>query len=203
MKKFPLVAILLIGVLTPVASTALFFLWRPAAQVNIGDIMPQQPLQAAGWRYADGRPFAVEQWRGDWVLLAAAAADCGEQCRRRLCQMRQLRLMLPGNYLKLRRAWAITDQRQPPAALPQKTDCNELDNPAIEAAEADMLAGVETLYVPPATLPPQAQSYLYLIDPAGIWAMRFPPDLTTYQIRKDLKRLLRISKGRKHIPAPR
>lgn len=199
--RLPLLLILLIGVLTPLLSTALFYLWRPAQQVNAGEVLPPQPLAAVQWRAVDGAAFSPQQWRGDWVLAAASGGACDARCRRRLCQMRQLRLMLPGHYLRLRRAWLITDDAAPPAELWQETGCGELDNPQLQAAREDSLAGVQLLYAPPQTLPPSTASadYLYLIDPAGVWAMRFPPQLGIYDIRRDLRRLLRISKGRKRI----
>ena len=204
-SRLPLYLIVFIGVITPLASTALFFFWQPAQQVNIGDVLPPQPLPETEWRYLSGDDFTSAHWRGDWVLLFAGGGDCDADCRRRLCQLRQLRLMLPGNYLRLRRAWLVTDNQPPPPALEQTTDCGELAAQASvpAASRVDTLADVEILTAAPATLPAAAAMpatrYLYLVDPAGIWAMRFPPDLTTYQIRNDINRLLRISKGRKQL----
>lgn len=212
-QKLPLLLILLIGVLTPLLSTALFFFWRPAAQVNIGEVLPPQPLPAAGWRTvgAAAGEFSPQEWRGDWVLLMAGGAACDDICRRRLCQMRQLRLMLPGNYLRLRRAWLITDEAAPPQEILQETGCGELPaEGGLQAPQEDTLDGVELLHAAAETLPAgaaggasgaAAESYLYLVDPTGIWAMRFAPDLGIYQIRKDIKRLLRISKGLKFTEA--
>lgn len=209
-QKLPLLFILLIGILTPLASTALYYGWRPTAQTNQGEILPPHPITAtaANWRRTDGTPFTAREWRGDWVLAVPADGDCDQNCRRRLCQIRQIRLMLPGNYLRLRRVWLITDATSPPTILTQKTDCGEA--PHLRARTADILSGVETLHIHPKDLPPSPPSppqtpqtpHIYLIDPAGIWAMRFPPAMGAYQIQKDLKRLLRISKGRKTSPSP-
>lgn len=197
-NKLPLLLILFIGVVTPLASTALFFVWRPAEQTNHGEILPPLPPPAA--RRAGGEEFSLSQWRGYWVLLAAGGGDCGEKCRQRLCRMRQLRLMLPGNYLRLRRAWLVTDEQPPPAAMMEKSDCGEVADPALSAraATTDSLDGVEMLFGEAAGLPPAprpAADYLYLLDPSGVWAMRFSPELTPYQIRQDMARLLKLSKG--------
>ncbi|MCH9705072.1 MAG: hypothetical protein K0U15_02955 [Proteobacteria bacterium] len=204
MRRFPLIAILLIGILTPVFSTALFFFWRPSEQVNIGELLlPPQALAATHWQNSDGSGFSPQQWNGYWVLLSAGGGACDEQCRLRLCKMRQLRLMLPGNYLRLRRAWLVTDDTSPPLELLQKTGCGEVENTALQLRDKDTLDGVEIIYTQ-ADLPSfpageSEQPYLYLLDPAGVWVMRFSPELGTYQIQKDLKRLLKISKGRRII----
>lgn len=196
-RRLPLLLILLIGILTPLLSTALFFFWRPAAQVNVGVLLPPQQVATAGWRTAAGEAFSIQDWRGDWVLLAAGGGACDDACQQRLCQMRQLRLMLPGNYLRLRRVWLVTDATPPPAALMQETHCGEWEEGReITTRAADVVEGVEVLHAAANTLPAGA-AHLYLVDPSGVWVMYFPPQLSIYSIRTDLKRLLRISKGRK------
>ena len=43
------------------------------------------------------------------------------------------------------------------------------------------------------------EDYLYLADPAGRMVMRFAPEVTIYEIRSDLKRLLKLSKGWRQV----
>ena len=203
--KWPLLLIILIGVLTPLLSTTLFFAWRPAKQTNVGDILSPTAVQA-DWRDANNKAWAPAEWRGEWVLLMASAGVCDDACQRRLCRMYQLRLMLPGHYLRLRRVWVVTDEVVP-VVSPQKAGCGEVADPILRerARLVDTLKGVELLFGETNALPAAASSYaapdyLYLLDPAGVWTMRFSPDLNLYQIRKDIARLLKLSKGRKTVP---
>ena len=89
-RRFPLVLIMLIGILTPVAATLLFYLSPPSNNTARGEILLPQPLPA-DWNLNTGK----------WTLLYASIGKCLPPCQKRLCQMRQLRLMLPGSYLRL------------------------------------------------------------------------------------------------------
>ena len=193
----PLILILAIGILTPLLSTALFFAWRPETQLNAGELLPASTVPKH-WRNETGQTPATV-WRGQWVLLFAGGGACDENCRKRLCQMRQLRLMLPGHYYRLRRVWLITDDRPPPSSLMQESHCGEAVAEQHDARTVETLDDVEQWFGSVADLPAKDGGDLYLIDPAGIWVMRFPAEVGLYRIRRDLSRLFRLSKGRKTI----
>ena len=247
-SKLPLILIVAIAVLTPLLSTAMFYLWQPAANTHKGEVIDTQNptiLPPPSWQTIGGEVAGGgnddngnsgeeggrndsggngEEWRGKWTLLQTTpAAVCDEQCRRRLCQMRQLRLMLPGNYLRLRRVWLINDNGggninpddetggsitiggEIDKTITANSDCGEIDTAAAAAArrratEVDILQGVARMRGDSEVLPTAAadlrrEDYLYIIDPAGRIAMRFSPTLTIYEIRADLSRLLKLSKG--------
>ena len=82
-------------------------------------------MPTAQWQNHDGGNFSDEELRGKWVLWQAAAGACDTHCRRRLCRMRQLRLMLPGNYFRLRRGWLLTDGQEPPKIITERGDCGK------------------------------------------------------------------------------
>ena len=194
MKHWPLFAILLIGIITPLAATALFYLVPPQESVENGELLP--PL-AVPWR--------DDIKKGKWTLLHLADSSCDDRCRRRLCRMRQVRLMLPGNYLRVQREWLLADGGIP-AAQRVANDCGEPRAAAYAAGarQVDVLDGVmlrrqswDWLPTPAAGL--SRQNYLYLIDPDGFLVMRFAPELDLYAIKKDLYKLLKLSKGRRRI----
>ncbi|MGI9337286.1 MAG: hypothetical protein ACR2P4_02095 [Gammaproteobacteria bacterium] len=248
-RKTPLVIIIAIAVLTPLASTLMFYFWQPAAATHKGEVMTAQTENAkdgagknapalfppSSWQNAndegkDGENAESgenakggggladnaggdwrEQWRGKWILLhTTTSAHCDEQCRRRLCRMRQLRLMLPGHYLRINRAWLINKDENAKSGgdigakpLTATSDCGEIQTEAAaaqRAAQVDIVQGVFILRGEAKTLPPPSgglrrDEYLYLIDPAGRLAMRFAPTLNIYNIRSDLSRLLKLSRG--------
>ena len=193
-NRWPLVFILLIGIITPLASTMLYYFSPPTKHTATGDILQPLPLP--------------ETWnvRGKWTLLYASDDACGESCRRRLCQTRQLRLMLPGHYFRLQRVWLRPPGKTPPQTVQVSADCGEkrAKDLASNARQVNAVAEVRIIYGALNMLPPAADGlhktdYLYLADPDGNLAMRFPPALDAYQIRKDLSRLLKLSKGRKQF----
>lgn len=275
-QNTPLFIIIAIAVLTPLASTLMFYLWQPSAATHKGEVITAQTTPAIfpppSWQRADNGKRKdgkkgegennndIDKWRGKWTLLQTTpSAQCDEECRRRLCRMRQLRLMLPGHYLRINRAWLIntppandTDNINnnnnahnadntnanitPPAdntnadittaadnimqtgddnmtqtdgegigttSLRASSDCGEIkaQTAAIKrAAKVDILNGVMIIngdnnHLPKASDNWQRDDYLYLIDPAGRMAMRFPPTITIYNIRQDLSRLLKLSRG--------
>ncbi|MDM5146845.1 hypothetical protein NQX30_00370 [Candidatus Persebacteraceae bacterium Df01] len=194
-KRWPLVLIILISVLTPVASTLLFYFSPPTAHTENGDLLSPTSLPAWG--------SSVE--KGKWALLQAAPGECGDDCQRRLCRMRQLRLMLPGHYLRLQRAWLMPDADEPTSQM-TTSDCGETLAAAFSERAAEVSVSDNVLILrgnitdlPVAAPGLQRSDYLYLVDPAGLLFMRFAPTLDIYEIRKDMAKLLKISKGRRRI----
>ena len=192
MKRLSLILIIAIGILTPLVSTLLFYFSPPAKHTAIGEILPLAKTPAA-WKLNNNK----------WTLLYANNAPCGEQCQKRLCQMRQLRLMLPGYYLKIQRAW-LQNQPAPLPSITTSNDCGEARaaNLAKTAKKVNITDGIIQIIGDIHALPSPATNftradYLYLIDPKGNIAMRFNPKLGAYEIRKDLAKLLKIDKGAK------
>ncbi len=200
--KMPLLLIFLLAVLTPITATLLFFFLPPAEKTNHGELITPVAMPIEKWTNKDGSAISPTETNGKWVLWHASDGECNSDCRRRLCRMRQLRLMLPGNYFRLQRGWMITNQHVPPETLKERGDCKETLAANLTSGTVELIDGVllwrgniETL--PVAARPPE--EYLYLTDPAGRLMMRFPPEATIYEIRTDLKRLLKLSKGWRQV----
>lgn len=197
MKKLPLILILFIGVFTPLASTALYFLWSPDAHTNIGELLPVQRAPLAAWQ------VAADDWQGQWLLLTAAELDergeCNEACQQQVCRAHTLRLILPGAYVRLQPLWLVRRGESPSDNMPYPSDCREgTEQTQARVKDINIREGVALIHGELSTLPAGHKSgALYLIDPDKNWAMRFSKELTLYDIRKDVKKLTRLSKGRK------
>ena len=205
----PLALIILIAVATPALSTWMYFNWRPASFSHYGELLsPPIPIPTE-WREESAAFPAAEEWRGNWVLLFASDSACGDECRQRLCQMRQLRLMMRADQTRIRRAWLITNDAPSPKALTTTSDCAAPRAAALRARakEIDILTNVHLIRPAPAetaaTAPSQPQlqpqlqplipNRIHIADPNGMLIMRYPPDADPYQIRRDLRRLLKLS----------
>ena len=196
-RNRPLILILLIGTGAPLLSTAMFFLWRPDSFTHYGELMSPPVAVPSEWRSleADG------DWGEEkWFLIRAGGSECGRECVRELCRMRQLRLMMHGDYHRVGRAWLLTDGGIPSGSLTTTTDCGEARAAELRGrAEAvDVLAGVELLRGSGGELGgvKMESGWLHVSDPNGLLVIRYPPGSDLYRIRRDFRRLLKLSQRR-------
>ena len=167
----------------PVALSYLaFYLWRPASHVNYGELIEPHPLPPAQLTLHGGRPFALAELKGEWVLLVAGRAACDDACRARLVYIRQVRLAQGKEAGRIERVWLVTDGAAPDPALlaehPGLIVARERDGRLVEALPAER----------------SAADHVYVVDPVGNLMMRFPRDPDPRRMLKDIARLLRHSK---------
>jgi cytochrome oxidase Cu insertion factor (SCO1/SenC/PrrC family) len=165
-----------------IASYAVFYFWRPADQVNYGELIGPRPLPAVMLAQVDGSPFEFSRLAGKWVLATADPAACDAYCETKLTYMRQLRLALGKEVERVERVWLITDAAAPDAALAAR-------HPGVWLVRA---AGTPLVPWLPAT--GSVADHIYVIDPLGNLMMRYPRDPDPRRMLKDLSRLLRHSK---------
>jgi len=161
-----------------VASYAAYYLFPREKRANSGELLPTRPAPPLAGKTLDGKPFALAQLHGKWVLTVAAPGACDASCARALYATRQARTIQGREMERVQRVWLVTDGGSPEAALvAQHPDLAIARVPA--AALADLPAGVERIY---------------LIDPLGNLVLAFPSDPDIKRAAKDLERLLRASR---------
>jgi len=166
-----------------IGSWALYYFWQPTGRINYGEllegaVMPTGPMPPAG----SGKPFDFAQLRGRWLFITVDSGGCAEACQNRLWKMRQVRLT-QGKYLeRIERAFLANDA-QPIAAVVAK----EYEGTWFAAAE-----GTAQLKALP--FKAQVSDHIYLMDPLGNVVLRFPKDADPSRMKKDLERLLRVSR---------
>lgn len=122
--------------------------------------------------------------RGRWVMVVAAPGACPGDCAQRLYALRQVRLAQGRDADRVERVWLVTDASEPSAELLS-------EHP-----------GLQVWFTAPGQLgqrfPAGAQAEgfarIYLVDPHGQLMMQFPIGADPGRIRKDLARLLKISR---------
>lgn len=146
--------------------------WRPAGRVNHGSLIsPPRPLPAA------------VSLRGDWTLIYVGDAACDEDCRRALLVMRQTRLALNNDMMRVARVWLATGKCCPPeGAAPPEAGLVVLD--------ASGPAAGALLEAFPA--PGRAHS-LFVVDPLGNLVMSYDARTDPRGLLIDLQKLLRLS----------
>ena len=171
-----------------IGSIALYLFWRPDSFVNYGDLVqPVVPLAQVVVQEQNGSEFRFEDMHGKWVFLMIDNGDCDDYCQMKLYWMRQVRLTQGPDQERIERLWLVRDGKKPrPEVLNEHAGTREvlIADPAILAK----FPGYET-----------AADYLYVVDPLGNLMMRYPRDLDPSRMKKDVSKLLRISKGWREV----
>ena len=176
-----LALIALVCILPVVAAYLVYFLWPPQSQVNYGDLISPRPFSETGLTALDGTRFDLGSLRGRWVMLHVDSAACPESCRKKLYFMRQVRLTQGKDMGRIERLWLVRD-----AAPPDLLLAKEYEGTHIARAPAAVVSALPA--------PRDPADHIYLVDPLGNLMLRFPPDPDPSRMKKDLVRLLKVSK---------
>lgn len=162
-------------------SFLLYWFWEPEGHVNYGELIEARPLPQVPLALADGKPFALTELRGKWLLVALDGGRCEEACQKKLYYLRQLRLMQGKHMGRIERVWLMLDGENP-------------DPKAMEAFDGtwQVRAGPELPRHFPA--PDSVREHLYVVDPLGNLILRYPREADPRRIKKDLERLLKASR---------
>ena len=180
-----------------IASYALYFWVRPDGRTNYGELLdPQRELPALDLTALDGRKAGWSQWRGRWILLTAAPADCPDDCAERLYVMRQVRLTTGKDKDRIERVWLLTDDRAPsPALIAQHDGLNVVRLTSASGLADSFPPAAGSAEAPALTeLGASRQGHIFVVDPLGHVMMRFPLGVDPNRMKKDIARLLRASR---------
>jgi hypothetical protein len=163
--------------------------WRPSGSAQHGELLnPAQPLPSLRFTPVDGRPWDEAALRNYWLMVyVGGATNCDEPCRTALYDMRQVRLALGKEIIRVNTVLLLD-------GMPEVDFRNWL-----AAEHAEMLAGVASAEIRNAFLQAfpetgRVGAWIYLVDPLGNLLMRYPTTVKPGGMLKDLKRLLRLSK---------
>ena len=165
-----------------IASFAAYYFYQPEGRVNYGELMADRQLPAAALKLIDGSAFSLAQLRGKWLFVTVDDAACDAYCEKKLWQIRQVR-KTQGKYPeRIERVWLITGGGQPAERLRSEFEGTWLVNATSSAVlEALPHAGART-------------DHIYLVDPLGNLVLRYPREADPSRMKKDLDRLLRVSR---------
>lgn len=166
-----------------IGSFLLYYFWQPSGRVNYGELIegvavPTGVVAAA----TGGEPFDFAQVRGRWVFVTVDSGACDDYCQKKLWKMRQVRLT-QGKYLeRIERVWLVTDTKIIAPAIIKDYEGTRM----ARASEGPLLQ----------SLPYQGlqRDHIYLVDPLGNVVLRYPRDADPTGMKKDLTRLLKVSR---------
>lgn len=177
--------VLLVCASPMIASYFTYYVLKPEKRNNYGTLIDQRahPVPAMASTTLDGKPAALEQFKGKWVMLMAAPGACGDACRKQLFTMQQLRKMQGKEMERIERVWLITDSEPLDTLVIREYDGTHM-------LRADPRAIANWLPADPGT---SAADHIYMIDPLGHLMMRFPKDPDPRKVHKDIYKLLKAS----------
>ncbi|MEJ2116258.1 MAG: hypothetical protein P8X88_09530, partial [Gammaproteobacteria bacterium] len=149
-------------------------------------IQPAQPLDEFMMSSLDGGTWKHEQFTGKWTLLYIGDESCDLYCEANLFKMRQVRLALGRDRQRIQLKYLGLYTQQSKQAIENIFS----KYPGMEVAWFDKPVALKAL--------PQFKDLpihqIYVIDTLGNLMMWYPKDATSRGIKKDLKRLLKVSK---------
>ena len=178
--------VLTICVLPVIASTALYHLWEPEGFVNNGELIEPVPLAGLEVPSNDNDAFSFSDLNGLWSFVSIDSSECADACVKKLYLMRQIRLTQGAEKERLERIHFSVDNRM------QRVLTDEYEGTRfVSVSDAQALAAFGDLT--------EATKYIYLVDQIGNLMMRFPLTIDPSLMKKDVKKLLKISKAWKKI----
>lgn len=185
--RLKMLAILLVCVAPVVASYFTYYVVRPEGRRNFGQLIdPQLPMPSAATVSLAGVAGNLHELAGQWLLVSVASGACNDACTRHLYLQRQLRESLGKEKDRVDWVWLVDDEA--PVAEQLRGGLQQAH--VLRIRHDDVAA-----WLAPASGHVLAD-HLYLVDPKGMWMMRFPPGLepaTAAKVKSDLERLLRAS----------
>lgn len=185
--RWKLFAVLAICAAPVIASYFTYYVIKPQSRTNYGALIDPRayPIPATlGTVTFDGNPVSLEAYKGKWIMLTVDSADCAGVCRKKLYNMRQLRLTQGKDMDRIERIWLITDDKPVETLL-----MREYDGMHMLRAKA----GAITAWLP-VDSGTVVSDHIYMIDPLGNLMMRFPKDADPNKIKKDIVKLLKASR---------
>jgi len=184
-----LLLVLLVCAAPLIASYFTYYVLKPEKRNNYGTLIDQRahPVPSMASTTLDGRPMALQQFKGKWVMLMTGSGTCADACRNQLFAMRQLRLMQGKEMDRIERVWLITDREPLDTLVIREFDGTHMLRAASEADAATVKTWL------PADAGTTSDQHIYLIDPLGHLMMRFPANPEPRKVYKDIYKLLKAS----------
>lgn len=193
MKKSTIVLLVLLFIFPVAASFILYATgWRPSGTINHGELVePARPINDVSLTRFDGKQMRFADLQNKWTLVYFGSAECLSPCKDSLYKMRQVRLSLGVDGPRVARLFVVTDTN---ALDLLKYELKEYPHMAVVTGPAKNIEALANQFHLPVGTPLNNLERIYVVDPLGLLMMSYPADADPSGMRKDLKRLLKVSR---------
>lgn len=184
--RWKLASILLVCAAPIIISYLMYYVVKPEGRTNYGDLLDprQYPVPPLNMTDLAGRPLALREFEGKWIMLNVDGGACDKICERQLYEIRQLRTAQGKERDRIERVWLITDN----AAVPEKI---KQDYEGTHMLRVDPVPVKSWLPVEEGAA---VRDHVYMIDPLGNLMMRWPKDADPNRMKKDISKLMKASR---------
>ena len=162
---------------------------RPSIKSNGELIIPIVDIHTLNITAKDGAALTEEELTPHWRMAYFVGASCDSNCQNSLFVMRQTNIGI-GKYQD-RLNHAIVHLAEPDKAFTDLIEKEYSENTGRIYAKSENITALSKLDNNPAKM-----ESIYLVDPLGNIMMHFPKDLPPKLIRKDLNKLMKVSRLR-------
>jgi cytochrome oxidase Cu insertion factor (SCO1/SenC/PrrC family) len=160
---------------------------RPHGSTNKGDLItPPVTLPEVELPGVADQKLAADALRDKWSMVYIGDGACDERCREALTLMRQTRLALGDDVIRVQRVFLVSGNCCDQAYL-------EAEHAGLLLARIDNAAGQTLLETFPDAAQAATLGRIYLVDPLGNLMMKYEPDAPQKGLLEDLKKLLKLS----------
>ena len=186
--------LVLVFLVPPLLSYVLFYSgYRPEGSINHGELVtPARPVDSdEGMNTLEGDEFRFAGLPKKWTLFYLGGSRCDSACDDSLYKIQQIRLT-QGREMGRVRSIAVVPEDTAPEAVEKMSTAY----PGVEVilASETTHAGLTYQFQQGDDAPLQGSGRIYIVDPIGNIMMSYPPEADPTGMKKDLKRLLKVSK---------
>jgi hypothetical protein len=157
--------------------------WSPSGHVNHGElIVPARPLPAVSLPDANTHQPMPNVFTGRWALVYIGGGECDRDCRFALYLMRNTRLDLGNEAMRVERVFLLTGGGGGASLAHHYPGMIVLDASASSAHELVAAFPAKDL-----------DASIFIVDPLGNLLMRYDSRRDPMGLLEDLQRLLRLS----------
>ncbi len=178
----------------PVIAAYVLFLsgWRPSSTGNHGELVqPARPIDDAALTLLGGQSIRFSSLHGKWTFMAFSAAECLKPCESNLYKMRQVIAAQGKDADRVQSVFVVTDAK---ALDWLRYAIKDYPGMRVIVGPPAAVTALARQFTLPAGSPLDNLNRIYLVDPLGNFMMSYPADADPSGMRKDLTRLLRVSR---------
>ena len=191
-RKLQLVLLVVLFLVPPVAAYILFYTdFQPSSGANYGQLVrPVKPISDVVLVTPENREFKFSELRTKWVLLYLGDSHCDEICSNNLYKMHQVRLAQGKNMERVNSVYIVPEN----TLQTQTHDVRErYPGLLVLRAPADVFSDLIDQLRSNVEMTSQSPERVYIVDPLGNLMMSYHAQADPSGMRKDLKRLLKLS----------
>lgn len=149
-------------------------------------IQPPRPLDEFNLKSFDGVSWTHEQFLGKWTILYLGDGHCDLHCEASLFKMRQVQLALGRDSERMQRKYLGIGEHS------KSKNLKEIFKNYPDMQAAWVAPSLFRIHLP--QFKDLDEHTIYIIDPLGNVMMSYSKHATAKGIKKDLKRLLKVSR---------